>query len=445
MSTHNIHIQNNNLYEKYRDFTIASLDVLREISESGVSIPQSTTKYITIVGNAYNIDYKLESDYSFFIYRNETKIKELLEFSSCIEWMIQDPITKELESAKIVDEEGNPVENLDLRPFFERELFNFLSKFVYEYKTLDYNTGHFLCFYKKLEDYLYADELKFKDFSYLENFQCDLDEIDFGDNLKIRKYSNEEIEKLWQKFSIIQHEKITQLKFFIEIVYSIKKGEPIGNKFSSEMLKKVISCMRLFKSGIFGFNKIYRTPLMWSNLGMSSGGSGYNKTFMGNKYNLQYSDIEELKKFWNNFKKIDEKCNFLGIAVRKFNHAYERQRQEDKLIDYIIAFEALFSEGPSDLRYKIPVRVARLLETDIDQRKEIKSIMKAGYDARSNIVHGNKHVKEVKVACNDKNDECKKIVFWEFNAIIEEYLRKSIVKIVLKIKIKKQYWKISIF
>ena len=117
----------------------------------------------------------------------------------------------------------------------------------------------------------------------------------------------------------------------------------------------------------------------------------------------------------------------LDIAIRRFNYAYERERSEDKLIDYMIAFEALFSEGSGDLRYKIPTRVARFLETDSDQRRNICNIMKKSYDVRSKIVHGNRSNINVKFK---SGNEYNTIPLTEFIPKIEDCLRRSIRKVV---------------
>ena len=82
----------------------------------------------------------------------------------------------------------------------------------------------------------------------------------------------------------------------------------------------------------------------------------------------------------------------LNIAISRFNYAYERNKLEDKLIDYMIAFEALFFKHGEigEFRHKLAVRVARFLKQNYDERKEIMKRMMEFYDKRSAIVHGKK-------------------------------------------------------
>lgn len=427
----NILVQNQMLYEKYRDFVIASFRVLNKHLRDGESIPLTIREDISITGEgSWSTSFRYEPMFYRFIFQHEKEIKQLSEFVSCIKWMLQDPITKKFHG-KITDSEGNPVENPDRRPFFEMDAIGFLRKFVEQTKSFNFDVKIFNKHYREYEDYLYADELKFKSSSPLENFQCEVEEIDLGGNLKIRKFSKEEVEELWRDagilFSPIPRHEIPNLKFIIETPYTIKKGEPISDQLPKEMFDKVISALRLFKAGIVGFNVAYSTPLMWSNMGKFASSGIYYKPFGGTQYKLTKLEIEGFREFWDEFKEIDMEGDFLDIAIRRFNYAYERERPEDKLIDYMTAFEALFSEGSGDLRYKVPLRVARLLETDLEQRKEIHNIIKAGYDARSDIVHGNRFIKNIKFK---SNNESKRIPFTEFEPMIEEYLRRSIKEVI---------------
>jgi hypothetical protein len=71
---------------------------------------------------------------------------------------------------------------------------------------------------------------------------------------------------------------------------------------------------------------------------------------------------------------------------------------EDKVIDYAIALESLFSkEGDTidSLAHKYSLRCARLLKADPRERKKVFCQMKHFYIVRSNIVHGNSKEKSL--------------------------------------------------
>lgn len=82
----------------------------------------------------------------------------------------------------------------------------------------------------------------------------------------------------------------------------------------------------------------------------------------------------------------------LAIAARRINDCYLRDRQDDAILDAVIAFETLLSDDDHhELTHKLALRVAALLRLDVDPPKppaeafrEIKRI----YQYRSKLVHG---------------------------------------------------------
>jgi hypothetical protein len=79
----------------------------------------------------------------------------------------------------------------------------------------------------------------------------------------------------------------------------------------------------------------------------------------------------------------------LGVALRRFNSANERLKDEDRLLDLIIAMEALLLRGDeqNELGFRFALRGTALI-SDKKIRKEIFSNLKSAYDLRSRIVHG---------------------------------------------------------
>jgi|GEM_PF-3504834 len=401
-----IQTQNQKLYEKYKDFIIASFQVLKKYLEDGESVPEKIKEHISIKDNgSVGTYHRPEPMFYMFINQHEEEIKQLPQYDSLIKWRLQeDPIINKFQG-RVTDSSGNIVKNPKksaIQFFFETNAIEFLAKFIKRTKSFNFNDEIFSKCFQEYEDSLYSKEYRFNSFSPLNNFQCEADEIDLGEDLKLRKYSNREIEDWWHRLSeskILHHfpipiYEIRNLKYFIEMSYIIKKGEPISDQLPMETFNKVISALRIFKSGIVGFDMLYSTELMWSDMGIIAGGGLYRKSFFGTQYKLMTLDIEGFKKFWNEFKDIEGKHDFLERAIRRFNYAYERERSDDKLIDYMIAFEALFSEAPGDIGHKLSSRAAKLLEKDFDQRKEIYDIMKEGYNHRSTFAHG-KHAKPV--------------------------------------------------
>jgi hypothetical protein len=80
----------------------------------------------------------------------------------------------------------------------------------------------------------------------------------------------------------------------------------------------------------------------------------------------------------------------LRTSIRRFNVAWTRRHiYDDSLIDSWIGLEAMFSEGPGDIRFKSAMRVAYYLDTGRpDERTKIFTDLFASYQVRNQLVHG---------------------------------------------------------
>ena len=182
----------------------------------------------------------------------------------------------------------------------------------------------------------------------------------------------------------------------------------------------MISALRLFKPGTVGYNFIRSEALDWNPASVTSLSSGkFTYPYFG-KYHLKTDEIEDFKDF---LKELNDKnkAKFLDIPLRYFNYAYTRERLEDKLIDYMIAFEGLFIKEKAELSYRLSLRVAAFLGENRDEKGKIFTLMRRTYDLRSDIVHGSSYSKNIEI-----NEE--KLSFEELVSWVEELLRKSIKK-----------------
>lgn len=114
----------------------------------------------------------------------------------------------------------------------------------------------------------------------------------------------------------------------------------------------------------------------------------------------------------------------IAIALRRFHFAAQRKRSEDRLIDLLIAAEALFlPDGGGELRYRLSQRLAFFLHDDPTKRMDVFEDIKKAYDIRSKIVHG-KQPEDVKRAGGLV------VKVSEFIDKIEEHMRAAIHKAV---------------
>jgi hypothetical protein len=105
-------------------------------------------------------------------------------------------------------------------------------------------------------------------------------------------------------------------------------------------------------------------------------------------YTLSTSEAQELANVYEGLtaSKADRAVRF---ALRRFNDAYGRSRDDDRIVDFWIALEALFaSDVNQEVRFRASLRIAAFLAHDRGERRKLFEVSKASYDDRSKIVHG---------------------------------------------------------
>jgi len=104
---------------------------------------------------------------------------------------------------------------------------------------------------------------------------------------------------------------------------------------------------------------------------------------------LAAGDEQRLRPTYERYLALKDEKSF-SLALRRFSQAQERRQPEDRLIDYWVGLEALFSPGRAELKYRISLRVANLVgrSDSYERRREIFDELKRSYDARSKVAHG---------------------------------------------------------
>lgn len=124
--------------------------------------------------------------------------------------------------------------------------------------------------------------------------------------------------------------------------------------------------------------------------------------------------LTEFGEFFNCFGgSIENKHQPIYNALLRFSSSYEKLTSADRLIDLMIALEALFNESSDSIAYKVSLRCSSLVGSTLMGKKSLFQDLKSLYRDRNLIVHGDK--KEIE---HDK----KKIVH------LENIVRKAIVE-----------------
>jgi hypothetical protein len=310
-----------------------------------------------------------------------------------------------------------------LKPFICHYLRRILFRLLAAYhKKKKFDERLFQKMYLDMEALFYEKTIPILILIPLQNFQSDISYVKLDNNLGIRRITCDErqqyllqnLENLKLTFS-----EATQIKYIVEYSFSEDKVFDEYPEYTDKIdaVKKVITCLRLFKQGDIGFYIILEaskldTPIL-AGLTLRHSVIGFPE---GKIYTLAKNEISKFRKYWRTLDKVDlHGFSELRIALDRFESAYERTSIDDKLLDYVICFEILLGskDDKDSLTYKISVRFSRLCRRDLHQRKIYRYAMREIYGLRSAIVHGNEDDKKnlwKKVNINDVEEKLREAI-----------------------------------
>ncbi len=97
----------------------------------------------------------------------------------------------------------------------------------------------------------------------------------------------------------------------------------------------------------------------------------------------------EIVAVWNRLQQTTVATE-LDLSFTRWFGAADRRHDADKLIDYWIGFESLFSpDSTQEVKFRVSLRIAAYLGESTNEREAIYQDMRHSYDWRSAVVHGN--------------------------------------------------------
>lgn len=205
-------------------------------------------------------------------------------------------------------------------------------------------------------------------------------------------------------------------------VYEQERGN--AHRKIVHMIKSAVLGLRLLKPGYIGANVILQVTTRGQK---KQTGLTIEETIMPRlayDYRLKIDELSEFKSLVERFLRVDLTLRKpLQIALDRFNRSYNEVENEDKLIDFMISFEALFLGGQSTRAQHavIPVACAMLLGSSGKERQWIRSLLDQSYAIRSAVVHGLDYEKKLSVM---------KLTLSELVADVEDLLRSSLRKLI---------------
>ncbi len=396
--------RNPEFYTKVKSFVEAAIKTLAPIAREIENLPYQKREKITILNDSsWEFEEETIADWEFFIQTSD-EITHLTEFMALDVFMKNDPVI----SNHINKRDGtiNARTRMTCLSYMSFLLCQQLEHLLIGINDSNYHLLDFKRNYQELEDFFYTDTISLRAICFLTNFQMNLDEIHLNDQFLIQKLSDADLEALINKQFPVFPDSIRGFMFshyIFEIQYQIRKVccvESSPSQFKvrlnihtyDKLLDQLITSLRLFKHGDLQCSGVVILPPKGHNFSiMTSFDTFQHIDTGGDIYKLEKEEVSEFNKFFLQYTLIDPlKLLPISVPLRRLNFAYERPLLEDKLIDYVIAFEALFfkSGESGELTHKLAVRVARLLSQTYEERAAIHKEMKDIYGIRSKIVHG---------------------------------------------------------
>jgi hypothetical protein len=199
----------------------------------------------------------------------------------------------------------------------------------------------------------------------------------------------------------------------------------------NDLAEDVLVALRLFKAqrvGSFGYAIFYE---LWPLDGSTMFGNLKDfPTLMGQPGFAYDMDDDESARFPAFFRACQSarKNRSVGLAMRRFAYAADRSREEDQVLDMMIAAEALFLGGADrgELAYRLALRGAFFISTDAASRAAIHTFLKTAYAVRSAVAHGS--IPDTKKLRTVDGSPCKNLQDFavELNRVMRSALHRAI-------------------
>jgi len=437
-------IRNKTLYSKVKNFVFSAIKLLKKLASKEALPVQQITRYSFKKNIGYSKDEELEVDFFLFIFRHMDEIDKLPDFKECAKYILKNPVTRRATGWRTKD--GQPAKDLPLKLDCFRILYSLLGIYLKRVRKFSFVESEFKETYMEFEKYGYKSIVSYRLTAPLQGLSGSIGEVNFGNTLKLRRILDSEkaayLQAVTEPFGIpssFGFLDITEVEYTLETIYSHRKDTAINTSSCRKGFEDIVTTLRLFKSGRFGFDVIKTETTSWAPHAHTSYGWGPSRQdlILRGFYDLDKSEKPGLLRLWRRFKSFKKAAGssqdgkHISLALKRFNFGVEESDAENRIIDFFVAFEALCLPERDELTYRLSNRVAIMLGKNDEEADSIREFMTKAYRLRSEIVHGGE-VKPITIKGEtvNVNDTAQRI---------EKYLRETLkFVLVLSKKYKKR-------
>lgn len=268
----------------------------------------------------------------------------------------------------------------------------------------------------------FSDELQIGQLSVEEEKAVHLMEL-------VRRYGFRWTDRLYAIRATYQRAKVI-LRIDEEIAPDVEQAAEEEFVQINDRIEEVLETLRVFRKGSIRQGGIYHRVNSWVVSGIMR---NIRKPLADPIANLNpmyvletEQDLHELEGFWQSVQKAKAKGHrFLNVSMRRFAESNERHRLEDRLIDLMIAAEALAEASTSKSKGDVIAEyvATHVMETD---KIKVRRVMQDTYRLRNSIVHDGDASRWLRGRGKQPGD-----VIVVVNTA-EEYLREALKKTVME-------------
>ena len=411
-------VRNTSLYEAVRGYVVAAIEFARPHGEQFPVLDQSEGPPIP---------------FSFF----EKELSSLPEYEACRNELSRDKaVSSHLN--RLVGTSSHASQSFGLNAL----MLQVPQLGIYRGKIL-FHPAFFDREYMRFENAFYSDGFEFEAIAPLLGIRFERP-IRLAPSLEVQLLNAFD-------FTIPIEEKVDQDSIYPPFIWAVRTTYQLKKRFESidreawlfsvavdesvrmdanQRIDTVITAIRLLQgTHVFSPRKLHRTR-SW----FFEDSRDYDLRFVSDSpYTLDTGEqfenaLIEIWTFLTDERVIKEK--YIVVATKRFSYAHERVDWEDKIVDLLIAAEALFLPNSiqSELKFRLRLNAAIYL-SEFFPKQQIFDDMGFAYDLRSSIVHGGDPeslVEKIRKREVDRfGDDFK---FLQFTVRISEYIRIALIK-----------------
>jgi hypothetical protein len=294
---------------------------------------------------------------------------------------------------------------------------NILMSLIYamldEEGCLTFSCEKFQSKWQELADFFGADRIAYKTVAPLPHLIAPAFPLRLNDELVLDRLSVDEVTRCHQvgvirptslRFRLIYAEIAVGLRRTKFLPKLLRQGDEPGESpdagdegsfgrrplFRDDLtIDDVLSALRLFKRTHIRAAGLAK----WTDSPWLAGGIEYRVLGQwpyGGNFELTEGDVPHFLELWH---LLEEGAARFSFSIHRFNLAFDRGLLADRIVDLVVAAEALFlgdlDEGyRGELRFRLALRAAKFIAHASYSEQEVFRVMRRAYDARSATVHG---------------------------------------------------------